>query len=74
MPFFFAVDTRFVWELSQHILHYNHDNMVDDVGANFGGVHTVDEPVAIADVRVDSFLEMILFFTTLILNADEAVL
>ncbi|KAJ7154546.1 carboxypeptidase S [Mycena filopes] len=62
-------DTRFVWKLSEHILHYNHDNMVDDVGADFGGVHTVNE-----HVRADAFLEMILFFTTLILNADEAVL
>ncbi|KAJ7737718.1 hypothetical protein B0H16DRAFT_1730219 [Mycena metata] len=62
-------DIRFYWKLSQHILHYNHDNMVDDVGANFGGIHTVNERV-----RVDAFLEMILFFSTLIFNADEAVL
>ncbi|KAJ7150845.1 hypothetical protein C8R43DRAFT_490977 [Mycena crocata] len=57
-------DTRFNWALSQHIFRYGHDNLMD-----VGGVHTVDE-----HIRADSFVEMITFITTLILNADEATL
>ncbi|KAJ6572285.1 carboxypeptidase S [Mycena capillaripes] len=57
-------DTRFNWDLSKHIFRYGHGNMV---GGGLGGIHTVNE-----HIRADSFVEMITFFTTLILNADEA--
>jgi len=58
-------DTRFYWKLSQHIFRYNHYN---SAGKNLlSGVHTVNE-----FTNVDAFLEMIRFFSTLILNADEA--
>jgi Gly-Xaa carboxypeptidase len=58
-------DTRFYWNLSPHIFRYNHHNAA---GKNpLSGVHTVNE-----FTNVDAFLEMIRFFSTLILNADEA--
>ncbi|KAJ6599930.1 hypothetical protein DFH09DRAFT_1303286 [Mycena vulgaris] len=53
-------DTRFNWELSDHIFRYGHGNFI---GGGLGGIHTVDE-----HIRADSFVEMITFFTTLILN------
>ncbi|KAJ7197362.1 carboxypeptidase S [Mycena pura] len=59
-------DTRFNWKLSKHIFRYGH-NMIDVSDLN--GLHTVDERI-----RADAFVEMITFFTTLILNADEAEL
>ncbi|KAJ7034588.1 hypothetical protein C8F04DRAFT_1259825 [Mycena alexandri] len=59
-------DTRFYWDLSQHIFRYDHSNMVDE---GIGAAHTVDE-----HIRAAAFIEMITFFTTLILNADEAAL
>ncbi|KAJ7150834.1 carboxypeptidase S [Mycena crocata] len=59
-------DTRFNWELSQHIFRYGHGNLIS---GGLGGIHTVNE-----HIRADSFVEMITFFTTLILNADEAAL
>ncbi|KAJ7742132.1 hypothetical protein DFH07DRAFT_44200 [Mycena maculata] len=58
-------DTRFTWALSEHIFRYGHGNMI----GGLGGIHTVDE-----HIKVDSFIGMISFFTTLILNADEAAL
>ncbi|KAK0238696.1 hypothetical protein EDD85DRAFT_827812 [Armillaria nabsnona] len=58
-------DTKFYWNLTPHIFRYNHKN--SGYGPNrLSGVHTVNE-----NVNVDAFLEMIRFFTTLILNADE---
>ncbi|KAJ7712167.1 carboxypeptidase S [Mycena olivaceomarginata] len=57
-------DTRFNWELSKHIFRYGHGNMI---GGGLGNIHTVDE-----HIKADAFVEMITFFTTLILNADEA--
>ncbi|KAJ6494687.1 hypothetical protein C8R47DRAFT_1318622 [Mycena vitilis] len=61
-------DTRYTWELSQHIFRYGHGNVV--YGAEGGnGIHTVNEHVGAA-----SFVEMITFFTTLILNVDESEL
>ncbi|KIY67415.1 carboxypeptidase S [Cylindrobasidium torrendii FP15055 ss-10] len=63
-------DTRYYWDLSPHIFRYNHQGSfgkLDKDGKIAGGIHTVNE-----HIKVDSFLEMILFFTTLILNADEA--
>ncbi|KAJ6469326.1 hypothetical protein C8R45DRAFT_837463 [Mycena sanguinolenta] len=59
-------DTRFNWELSKHIFRYGHGNMIT---GGLGGIHTVDE-----HIKADAFVEMITFFTTLILNADEAAL
>ncbi|KAF7323581.1 Carboxypeptidase S [Mycena kentingensis (nom. inval.)] len=59
-------DTRFNWALSEHIFRYGHGNMV--IGG-LNGIHTVDEHIS-----ADSFVEMITFFTTLILNVDEAEL
>ncbi|KAJ7056189.1 hypothetical protein C8F01DRAFT_1157035 [Mycena amicta] len=59
-------DTRFNWELSDHIFRYGHWNMV--IGG-LNGIHTVNE-----HIKADSFVEMITFFTTLILNVDEAEL
>ncbi|KAJ7117493.1 carboxypeptidase S [Mycena epipterygia] len=59
-------DTRFNWALSKHIFRYGHRNML---GGNMGGAHTVNE-----NIRADSFVEMIAYFTALILNADEAEL
>ncbi|KAJ6599934.1 hypothetical protein DFH09DRAFT_1129085 [Mycena vulgaris] len=59
-------DTRFNWELSDHIFRYGHGNLIS---GGLGGIHTVNE-----HIRADSFVEMITFFTTLILNADEAAL
>ncbi|KAF8217549.1 carboxypeptidase S [Mycena galopus ATCC 62051] len=58
-------DTRFNWELSKHIFRYGHENMIEGLS----GIHTVNE-----HIKVDSFVEIITFFTTLILNADEAEL
>ncbi|KAG7444316.1 carboxypeptidase S [Guyanagaster necrorhizus] len=58
-------DTKFYWKLTPHIFRYNHKN--SGYGPNrLSGVHTVNE-----NMSVDALLEMIRFFTTLILNADE---
>ncbi|KAJ7865373.1 carboxypeptidase S [Mycena olivaceomarginata] len=59
-------DTRFYWSLSSHIFRYGHRNMLS---GGLGGIHTVNE-----HVRADSFVEIITYFTVLILNADEAAL
>ncbi|KDQ26780.1 hypothetical protein PLEOSDRAFT_31133 [Pleurotus ostreatus PC15] len=60
-------DTRYYWKLSDHIFRYNHQNQGNGTDV-LGGIHTVNEYIG-----VDAFLEMIRFFTTLILNADESV-
>ncbi|KAL4268882.1 peptidase M20A family protein [Pleurotus pulmonarius] len=60
-------DTRYYWKLSDHIFRYNHQNQGNGSDV-LGGIHTVNEYLG-----VDAFLEMIRFFTTLILNADESV-
>ncbi|KAI0251446.1 carboxypeptidase S [Lactifluus subvellereus] len=54
-------DTRHYWKLTPHIVRYGH---IDAGTAH--GVHTVNE-----HIRARSFVEMIRFFTTLILNVDE---
>jgi len=59
-------DTKHYWALTKHIFRYNHYNY--GAGIALGGLHTVNE-----SIDIDSFLEMILFLTTLILNADESV-
>ncbi|KZT10071.1 carboxypeptidase S [Laetiporus sulphureus 93-53] len=58
-------DTRYYWPLTQHIFRYSHYNAGSGTGLN--GVHTVNE----AAIAVN-LVEMVRFFTTLILNADEA--
>jgi len=59
-------DTRYYWDLTRHIFRYNHYNTGN--GSTLGGIHTVNE-----SIDVDAFVEMILFFATLILNADESI-
>ena len=78
-------DTRFYWKLSPHIFRYNHHNA--DRENPLAGIHTINECTRlsrsfnccspdfffdIAVVTVDDFIEKIRFFSTLILNADEA--
>lgn len=63
-------DTRFYWDLTPHIFRYNHRNSgsaTDTGGGLAAGVHTVNE-----NIEADDFVEIIRFFTTLILNVDEA--
>ncbi|KIK62590.1 hypothetical protein GYMLUDRAFT_164647 [Collybiopsis luxurians FD-317 M1] len=59
-------DTKYYWNLTRHIFRYNHKN-----GAYGGdvatGIHTVNE-----NIPLDHYLEIIRFFSTLILNADES--
>ncbi|KAI9453412.1 hypothetical protein BJY52DRAFT_1189633 [Lactarius psammicola] len=52
-------DTLYYWKLTPHIVRYNHKSKMDSYAA-----HTY--------IRAESFVEMIRFFTTLILNVDEA--
>ncbi|KAH9945712.1 carboxypeptidase S [Amylocystis lapponica] len=58
-------DTRFYWALTEHIFRYNH--YFAGSGTGLEGVHTINEACV-----ADGFIEIIGFFTTLILNADEA--
>ncbi|GBE86580.1 Carboxypeptidase S [Sparassis crispa] len=58
-------DTRYYWPLTQHIFRYSHTNGGNGTGLE--GVHTINEAIPIVD-----FLEIIRWFTTLILNADES--
>jgi Gly-Xaa carboxypeptidase len=60
-------DTRYYWDLSEHIFRYNHMNGKGGRSNGLGKVHTVNESIV-----VDAFLEQIRFFNTLILNVDEA--
>ncbi|KAJ6480583.1 carboxypeptidase S [Mycena vitilis] len=60
-----GTDTRYYSELSQHIFRYGHRNMLN--GLN--GIHGVNE-----HIPAESFVEIIVYFTALILNADEAAL
>ncbi|KAH9970444.1 hypothetical protein BJV74DRAFT_879845 [Russula compacta] len=59
-------DTRHYWNLTQYIIRYNHLGIRDGDGF-LSGIHTVNE-----HVPVNHFLEIIRFFITLILNADES--
>ncbi|KAG8947281.1 hypothetical protein FRC04_010857 [Tulasnella sp. 424] len=56
-------DTRWYWSLSDNIFRYGH------LGAHhsYNGVHTVNEAI-----RLDGFVDMVKFFSILILNADES--
>ena len=69
-------DTQFYWNLTPHIFRYNHE------GIHSSGLHTVDERTWLfpkfkdevhtgTGILVEDFIEMIRFFFTLILNADE---
>jgi Gly-Xaa carboxypeptidase len=76
-----SIDTKHCWKLSENIYRYNHQNGLG--GRGMGNIHTVDESklaalrtileltAEILGMSVDSLLEMVEFFTTLILNADE---
>ncbi|KAI9453413.1 hypothetical protein BJY52DRAFT_1289449 [Lactarius psammicola] len=54
-------DTRYYWKLTPHIMRYSHLSGVDT-----STIHSVNEHLG-----ADDFVEMIRFFTTLILNVDE---
>ena len=70
----------FYWKLTPHIVRYGHKGGVDR-----STIHSVNErmfylfnfliEVSVvrtwADIGANDFVEMIRFFTTLILNADE---
>ncbi|CAK5263189.1 unnamed protein product [Mycena citricolor] len=62
-------DTRFYWDLSKHIFRYGHNNGIGKGDNGMGGIHTVNEHMS-----ASAFIEMITFFTTLVLNLDEAAL
>lgn len=77
-------DTKFYWKLTPHIFRYGHmDGAVG--GTLLPGVHTVNEGTR-ADRRgehfltwftaisASSFVEIIRFFTALIMNVDESPL
>ncbi|KAF7308646.1 Gly-X carboxypeptidase [Mycena chlorophos] len=57
-------DTQRYWNLSRSIFRYNHGNWIEKIPT---GAHTVDEATSI-----DTQLETIRFFVTLILNSDES--
>ncbi|KAF7308645.1 Gly-X carboxypeptidase [Mycena chlorophos] len=59
-------DTRYYWKLSKSIFRYNHKGTIGKTD-RLSGVHTVNEAMS-----ADAQLEVIRFFVTLILNADEA--
>ncbi|PBK76079.1 carboxypeptidase S [Armillaria solidipes] len=59
-------DTKYYWNLTPHIFRYKHQNSGNGTNSLGGGAHTVNESIS-----ADSFVEMILFYTTLILNVDE---
>ncbi|KAL4073057.1 hypothetical protein V8B97DRAFT_1869576 [Scleroderma yunnanense] len=61
-------DTKYYWNLTPHIFRYGHNRGAGDRLLPVG-VHTVNEAI-----YVDSFVEIIRYFTTLILNADESIL
>ncbi|KAG1881229.1 hypothetical protein F4604DRAFT_1678822 [Suillus subluteus] len=61
-------DTRYYWKLTEHIFRYGHTDGARG-GSIISGVHTVNEAI-----KVSNFVEMIRFFTTLILNVDESEL
>ncbi|KAK0205146.1 hypothetical protein DFS33DRAFT_1427674 [Desarmillaria ectypa] len=59
-------DTKYYWNLTPHIFRYKHQNSGNGTNSLGGGAHTVNESIS-----SDSFVEMILFYATLILNVDE---
>lgn len=61
-------DTRFYWKLTDHIFRYGHLGVANG-GSLPSGVHTVNEAIS-----VNSFVEVIRFYTALVLNVDESSL
>ncbi|KAF5392274.1 hypothetical protein D9757_001555 [Collybiopsis confluens] len=59
-------DTKYYWNLTRHIFRYNHKNSAYGSGIA-SGIHTVNE-----NIPLDHYVEIIRFFGTLVLNADEA--
>ncbi|KAL5537075.1 hypothetical protein ACEPAF_898 [Sanghuangporus sanghuang] len=57
-----SLDTRYYWNLTKHIFRYGHLGASD----RNNGAHTVNEAV-----RAEGFVELIRFFTVLILNSDK---
>ncbi|KAI0372823.1 hypothetical protein BV20DRAFT_1119783 [Pilatotrama ljubarskyi] len=58
-------DTQYYWALTPHIYRYTHHDSGHGTALD-DGLHTINE-----SIDADAFLEMIRFFVTLILNADE---
>ncbi|KAG8947282.1 hypothetical protein FRC04_010858 [Tulasnella sp. 424] len=56
-------DTRWYWSLSDNIFRYSHLSPHHF----YNGVHTVNEAI-----RLDGFVDMVKFFSLLILNANES--
>ncbi|CAL1715350.1 unnamed protein product [Somion occarium] len=56
-------DTRYYWNLTQNIFRYGHVSRFD----KYNGAHTVNEAIL-----ADAFIDLIRFFTIVILNADES--
>ncbi|KAG8691371.1 hypothetical protein FRC09_011641 [Ceratobasidium sp. 395] len=55
-------DTKFYWKTTKHIFRYNHHFATD----LYNGAHTANEAY-----KARGFVDMIKFFTTLIINADQ---
>jgi len=55
-------DTRWYWKLTESIFRYNHQDVTFP-----NGIHTINERI-----NADNFVQMIRFFTLLILNSDES--
>ncbi|KAL4252052.1 peptidase M20A family protein [Abortiporus biennis] len=55
-------DTRYYWSLTRNIFRYRHRNKFDA----YNGAHTVNEALL-----AEGFIEVLRFFTRVILNADE---
>ncbi|KAI0342968.1 carboxypeptidase S [Trametopsis cervina] len=55
-------DTKHYWALTKHIFRYSHLSRQD----SYNGAHTVNEAV-----RAEGWIEMLRFFTQLILSVDE---
>ncbi|KAI6148311.1 hypothetical protein BKA82DRAFT_992035 [Pisolithus tinctorius] len=62
-------DMKFYWKLTPHIFRYQHISSKDGGAFPANNIHTVNEAMSI-----DNFLEVIHFYTTLILNVDESAL
>jgi Gly-Xaa carboxypeptidase len=80
------IDTRYYWKLTEHIFRYGHTDGARG-GSIISGVHTVNEGETcflpftkrilhdfMTAIKISNFVEMIRFFTTLILNVDESEL
>ena len=75
-----ATDTKFYWNLTENIFRYNHVGITD-----MNGTHTVNEGIRRfchstftskysqphSAISVDAYIEVVRFYSRLILNADE---